>query len=64
MRKCPKCGRRLSPLYFRAACRFCGADLFYYRFDERMEQDARKAAAQEEKVRDLLRRLPVVGRRF
>ncbi|MBR2732293.1 MAG: hypothetical protein IKD72_09970 [Clostridia bacterium] len=59
MRKCPKCAARLSPLYFGAACRHCGADLLYYHFDERLEQDAQKAAAQEEKVQRLLRRLPL-----
>ena len=64
MRTCPKCGKRLSPLYFKTACGSCGADLLYYRFDERLEQDAQKAAAQEETVRRALRRLPVVGKKF
>ncbi len=59
MRKCPKCGRRLPPLYLKTNCRFCGADLLYYHFDERLEADARKAAAQEEKVQRLLKKLPV-----
>lgn len=58
MRKCPKCEKRLSPLYFKTACRYCGADLLYYRFDERLEQDAQRAAAQEEKVARLLNKLP------
>ena len=59
MRTCPKCGKRLSPLYFKTACRYCGADILYYHFDERLEQDAQKAAAQEEKVQRLLNRLPL-----
>ena len=58
MRKCPKCEKRVSPLYFKTACPHCGADLMYYRFDERLEQDAQKAAAQEEKVKRLLEKLP------
>ena len=58
MRKCPKCEKRLSPIYFGTACRYCGADLLYYHFDERLEQDAAKAAAQEEKVRQILQKLP------
>ena len=58
MRTCPKCEKRLSPLYFGTACKYCGADLMYYRFDERLEQDAQKAAAQEEKVNRLLDKLP------
>ncbi|MBR5620195.1 MAG: hypothetical protein IKW76_10700 [Clostridia bacterium] len=58
MRKCPKCAQRLSPLYFKTACKYCGADLLYYRFDERLEQDAQKAAAQEEIIQRLLNKLP------
>ena len=58
MRKCPKCGKRLSPLYFKTACGYCGADILYYHFDERLEQDAQRAAAQEEKVNRLLDKLP------
>lgn len=59
MRTCPKCGERLSALYFKTACKYCGADILYYQFDERLEQDAQKAAAQEEKVQRLLDKLPV-----
>ena len=58
MRKCPKCGGRLSPLFFGTECKHCGADLMYYHFDERLEQDAQKAAAQEEIVSRLLDKLP------
>lgn len=58
MRKCPKCEKRLSPLYFKTNCGYCGADLMYYHFDERLERDAMKAAAQEDKVRRLLNKLP------
>ena len=63
MRKCPKCAQRLSPLYFKTACKYCGADLLYYRFDERLEQDAQKAAAQEEKIQRLLNKLPIRKKR-
>ena len=44
MRICPKCEKCLSPLYFKTVCRYCGADLFYYHFDERLEQDAAASA--------------------
>ncbi len=54
MRRCPKCGERVSPLYFGIECPHCGVDLRYYDFDARLEADARKAAAQEEKARLLL----------
>ena len=64
MRTCPKCGDRVSPLYFGTACKACGADLLYYHFDERLEQDARKAAAQEEAVRRLLKKIPLPGKKI
>ena len=59
MRTCPKCGKRLSPVYFKTDCRYCGGDLLYYHYEERLEEDAQKAAAQEEKVRRLLDKLPL-----
>ena len=59
MRTCPKCKKRISPLYFGTACKSCGADLMYYHFEERLAEDARKAAAQEEKVHRLLNKLPL-----
>lgn len=58
MRKCPKCEKHISPLYFKTLCPHCGADILYYHFDERLEQDAQRAAAQEEKVARLLNKLP------
>ena len=64
MRKCPKCEARLSPLDFRTACRHCGADLLYYHFDERLEQDAQKAAAQEQSVKRALKKLPVLKKKL
>ena len=35
----------------------------YYHFDERLEQDEQKAAAQDEKVRRLLGKLPFLKKR-
>ena len=64
MRKCPKCETRISPLYFKTLCPHCGADLLYYHFEERLEQDAQKAAAQEETVKRLLKKLPVFRKKL
>ena len=63
MRKCPKCEKRLSPFYFGTACQTCGADILCYHFDQRLENDAQKAAAQEERVQRLLNRLPFCRKR-
>lgn len=63
MRKCPKCEKRLSPFYFGTECKHCGADILYYHFDERLEQDAAKAEVQEEKVQRLLGKLPFLRKK-
>lgn len=40
---CPKCNAKLKPFYFKPTCPQCGANLMYYGFDERLEEDAAKA---------------------
>ena len=40
---CPKCGKKLSPLYMKACCPECGVNLMYYKLDERLEADAKQA---------------------
>lgn len=47
---CPNCGTHLSPLYMKQECKKCGANLLYYKMDERLEQDAKKAQAEVDKV--------------
>ncbi len=48
--KCPKCGKKLSAFYLKQNCPDCGVNLMYYKHDEMLEQDAKKAAAEVEKV--------------
>ncbi|MGN0469123.1 MAG: hypothetical protein ACI4GY_10405 [Acutalibacteraceae bacterium] len=50
MNKCPKCGEKLSPFYFKQLCPKCGANLMYYDIDERLKQDAEKAQKEVEAV--------------
>ena len=52
--KCPKCGGKLKAAYMKETCPHCGVNLLYYKLDERLEEDARNAAAEVEKVNRLL----------
>lgn len=44
--QCPKCGGKLSPLYLKQDCPYCGVNLVYYNAEERLEADAIKAEAE------------------
>lgn len=41
--RCPKCGEKLSVLYFKQDCPKCGTNLLYYNLDNRLKADAEKA---------------------
>ena len=43
MAKCPKCGRELTILNFRAECPSCGVNIPNYDWERRLEEDADKA---------------------
>ena len=49
MSNCPNCNEKLSPFYFKQNCPHCGANLMYYDFDNRLQQDAEKVAREAEK---------------
>lgn len=55
--KCPKCGKKLSPLYLKQNCPHCGVNLVYYNAEERLERDAIKAEAEWEALDRWLTRL-------
>ena len=60
--KCPKCGGKLKATYMKETCPHCGVNLLYYKLDERLAEDAEKAAAEVAKVErltDILRRSTV-----
>lgn len=48
MSNCPKCNEKLSPFYFKQNCPHCGANLMYYDFENRLQQDAEKVARESE----------------
>ena len=48
MSNCPNCNEKLSPFYFKQNCPHCGANLMYYDFDNRLQQDAEKVAREAE----------------
>lgn len=43
MAKCPKCGKELTILNFRAECPKCGVNIPNYNWEKRLEEDADKA---------------------
>ena len=45
---CPNCNEKLSPFYFKQNCPHCGANLMYYDFENRLQQDAEKVAREAE----------------
>lgn len=47
---CPKCGAKLGRYYMKESCPSCGVNLFYYRFDERLEKDAELAQSEVDAV--------------
>ena len=48
MSNCPKCNEKLSPFYLKQNCPHCGANLMYYDFENRLQQDAEKVARESE----------------
>ncbi|MCD7722837.1 MAG: hypothetical protein LUH82_02640 [Clostridiales bacterium] len=46
MNKCPNCGRKLSPFYFKQCCPGCKANLLYFDMSAQLEKD--KARAEHE----------------
>ena len=52
--ECPKCGKKLSILYFKPKCPECGCELAYYNMDKILEEDAIKAEAEYAKLNALL----------
>lgn len=51
---CPKCKTKLKPTYMKQNCPNCGVNLLYYKMDERLEEDAAKAASETAAVRHFL----------
>lgn len=55
--KCPKCSKKLSPLYLKETCPECGCNIMYYDMEKRLEKDAEKAEAEFQKVDELINKL-------
>ena len=54
---CPACGKKLSVFYFKPICPHCGADILRYHMEERLAQDAEKAAAEVQTLWRTVRKL-------
>lgn len=47
---CPKCSKKLGPLYMKETCPKCGINLIYYNLDKRLEEDAKQAQKEVDAV--------------
>lgn len=54
MSKCPKCGEKISPLYFKENCPKCKVNLLYYNMEERLADDEAKAKKEVDAVNHFL----------
>lgn len=54
---CPHCGGKLNFFYLKTTCPHCGVNLLYYNMEERLEQDAQKAAQEVDALWRLVRKL-------
>lgn len=52
--KCPNCGRKLSPLYFKQNCPGCGVNLLYFDMAASLEKDRVQAQREISAVRRFL----------
>lgn len=52
--KCPKCDKKLKPFYMKQTCPHCGVNLLYYKIDEQLEADAKKAEKETTAVKNFL----------
>lgn len=51
---CPKCGKKLSPFYFKETCPYCNVNLLYYKLEERLEADAKESQRQVDNLKKLV----------
>ena len=55
--KCPKCGKKLSLFYLKENCPECGTNILYYDMENRLEEDARRADEEFEKLNQLIEKV-------
>ena len=55
--KCPNCGRKLSIFYVKQECDKCGCNLLYYDMENRMEEDAKQAKQEYDRLYALINRI-------
>lgn len=52
--KCPKCGEKINAFYLKQNCPKCGVNMLYYKLDEQLENDAKQAQSEVDKVNHLV----------
>ena len=56
-RICPCCGKKLKVFDLKPNCPHCGADILRYNMEQRLAQDAQKAAAEVQSLWRTVRKL-------
>lgn len=54
MSKCPKCDAKIKSTYLKQTCPNCGVNMLYYKLDEQLEADAKKASDEVKAVNEFL----------
>lgn len=54
MSNCPKCNAKIKATYLKQTCPHCGVNMLYYKLDEQLEADAKKASEEVEAVKRFL----------
>lgn len=52
--RCPKCNEKIKATYLKPSCPNCGVNMLYYKMDERLEEDAKKAQSEVDAVNRFL----------
>lgn len=55
--KCPSCKKKLSLLYTKETCPYCGCDLLNFEYEKRLLEDAKKAESEFEAANRLIEKL-------
>lgn len=54
MSKCPKCNKKIGAFYFKQNCPYCNANLMYYDFENRLNEDAALAEKEWDVVQKII----------
>ena len=48
--RCPNCNEKIKPTYLKPTCPKCGVNMLYFKLDEQLEEDAKRAQKEVDAV--------------